>query len=92
VWVGSTFGVWITKMSLAALERDPAGAHRYEDYLHLDREMLVADILNHKPDAILVAGEPWLTRAQSQPDVAAVLAAYRLRETADDVMIFARAK
>jgi hypothetical protein len=52
--------------------------------------MLVADIVNKRPDAILVAGSPWLAWARSNPDVAAALAPYRLLATADDVMVFTR--
>jgi hypothetical protein len=92
VWVGSTFGLWITHMSLRALAQNPseAEARKYEGYLRLDRQMLVADIVENKPDAILIAGAPWLAWARSQADVAAALAPYRLRATADDVMVFTR--
>jgi hypothetical protein len=92
VWVGSTFGLWITDMSSLALEHDPPleEARRYQDYLRFDRETLVADIVNKKPDAILIASNAWLGWANRHADVAAALADYQLRETADDVMVYAR--
>lgn len=92
VWVGSTFGLWITHMTLGALARGAgeATARKYEGYLELDRRMLVDDIVGKRPDAILIAGGPWLAWAQSHADVAAALAPYRLKATADGVMVFMR--
>jgi hypothetical protein len=92
VWVGSLSGLWITDMSSHALAQHPSAeaALRYESYLRFDREKLVADIAAGKPDAILVASKGWLAWAESHPDVAAALAAYHWRATADDVMVYAR--
>ena len=91
-WVGSRFSLWITDMSSHALERGAVGeaASRYEAYLKLDRERLIAEIAGGKPDAILIAGKSWLAWTQAHPDVAAALADYRPRGTADDVIVYAR--
>jgi len=90
VWVGYAPSLVITEMSQRALSRSPNDAALYEPYLDLDRRRLVADIVDNRPDAILVAGKTWLAWAQSHPDVAAALAAYHLGETADHVMVYAR--
>jgi hypothetical protein len=90
VWVGSVGSLWITDMASRALESSPIDAGKQEKYLRLDRETLAADIVNRKPDAILIAGNSWLAWAQSHPDVAAALAEYHLRETADHTMVYAR--
>lgn len=91
-WVGSRFSLWITDMSSHALARGASGdeARRDEAYLQLDRERLVADIDDGKPDAILIANKLWLAWTKAHPDVAAALADYRWRETADGIMVYAR--
>ena len=79
-------------MSSHALARGASGdeARRDEAYLQLDRERLVADIDDGKPDAILIANKLWLAWTKAHPDVAAALADYRWRETADGIMVYAR--
>ncbi|WP_158815807.1 hypothetical protein [Methylocapsa sp. S129] len=92
VWVGSVMSLWITEMSDAALRRNPTpeDARKFEAYRRLDRQTLVADIVDKKPDAILIVGDDWLAWAHNNADVAAALAEYHLREAVDDVMIYAR--
>jgi hypothetical protein len=91
-WVGSLSGLWITDMSSFALEQSAPieAARRYESYLRFDRERLVADIGAGKPDGILIANKAWLAWAENHADVAAVLADYHWRETADGIMVYAR--
>ena len=93
VWVGSLSGLWVTDMSSHALEQGRVGEEaraRYEDYLRFDRERLVADIVGQKPDAILIAGDQWLAWTKRHTDVAASLANYHWRATADEVMVYSR--
>jgi len=94
VWVGSVSGLWMTDMSSYALQQGAVGeeANRLESYLRLDREGLVADIVNKQPDAILIANDSWLAWARRHADVAAALADYELRETANNVMVYTRVK
>jgi hypothetical protein len=78
--------------SRGPVERDKPGIHGRFVLLPLRRvETLVADIANKKPDVILIASNAWLEWAQRHADVATALADYQLRETADDVMVYARA-
>jgi hypothetical protein len=94
VWVGSLAGLWVTDMSSYALDQNPVSEQardRYEAYLRFDRETLVKDIVSKKPDVILVASDLWLAWARSHPDVAAALADYNLRATADNIMVYGRA-
>jgi hypothetical protein len=90
VWVGSLSGLWITDMASHALEKGASAeaAHRYQAYLESDRETLVSDIARNRPDGILIAGSAWAAWAQSHADVAAALADYHLRETADGIMVY----
>jgi hypothetical protein len=92
VWVGSLCSLWITDMSSRLLVRGATGeeAAKYEAYLRFDRERLVSDIVDKKPDAILIANQGWLTWTQTHPDVAAALSDYDLRATADGIMVYAR--
>jgi hypothetical protein len=93
VWVSSSSGRWITDMASHALDQSPIDDEaraRYEADLRFDRERLVADILGKKPDVILVAGSKWFDWSQKHADVAAALAAYRWRATADKVMVYVR--
>jgi hypothetical protein len=77
VWVGRLMYLWITA-SIEHITRknapDAATRARYERYLRFDREMLVGDIENNKPDAILIEDDKWKTWAFSHPDVVAALA------------------
>ena len=92
VWVGSLMSLWITQMSDAALQRNPSAddARRYQAYLLFDRRTLAADIVDKRPDAILIPNETWLAWALGQTEIALALADYHLRETADGVMVYAR--
>jgi hypothetical protein len=93
VWAGSSFGIWVTALSMAAYARNPdnvEAARRYEAYMRLDRERLVADILSKKPDVILVPNEGWLAWALSHDDIKAALSGYELRADVDRISVFAR--
>ena len=92
VWVGSLMSLWITQMSQAALKKNPSveDTRKYEAYLLFDRRTLVADIVDKKPDAILIADQAWLAWALGDAAIAAALAQYHLRESADGVMVYER--
>jgi hypothetical protein len=94
VWVGSTYGPWITQLSMRALERFPnAEAERkYRAYMRFDRERLTADIVNNKPDVILIANKEWLDWARSNADVEAALASYGLSATVGETIVYTRSK
>jgi hypothetical protein len=94
LWVGSTYGPWITQLSMRALERSPSAEaeRKYRAYMRFDRERLTADIVNNKPDVILIANKQWLGWARSNPDVEAALAGYGLSETVGETIVYARAK
>jgi hypothetical protein len=93
VWVGSSFGIWMTSLSMRALAKDAndiAATQRLQAYMLLDRERLIADIVDKKPEVILVPDGAWMTWVKSHPDVAATLADYDLRGDADDTSLFVR--
>jgi hypothetical protein len=93
VWAGSSFGIWMTSLSMDARAHNPdnvEAARRYDAYMRLDRERLVADITDQKPEVILVPDKQWLGWAESNHDVATALADYDLRADADDTSVFVR--
>jgi hypothetical protein len=90
VWVGSVGSLWITDMTVHAFERSAFDAGKQEDYLRLDRQTLIADIVNRKPDAILIGGKTWLAWVQSHADVAAALGDYHWRMTVKGILIYSR--
>ncbi|HYC24894.1 MAG TPA: hypothetical protein VEC58_02560, partial [Roseiarcus sp.] len=92
-WVGSTYGPWITQLSMRALARRPdrEEASKLEDYMRFDRQRLAADIVTNKPDVILIANQDWLAWARSNADVEAALANYDLSQKIGETIVYARA-
>jgi hypothetical protein len=76
-WVGTFPCLWVTDM--ISHQRDMGEQARTAEsdrLLRADRETLVADIKNKRPDAILVADAVWKNWTLTHVDVAAALADY----------------
>jgi hypothetical protein len=98
IWVQSVCSLWISEGArnlIAQNADDPDLARRLAPYFDKERDMLVNDIKDHRPDAILItkrAGE-W---AWSNPAIAAALTDYRFfasdgaSNSDSEIKIFAR--
>jgi hypothetical protein len=92
-WVGRPMALWMTGAVEHLTEKnrpDDATRFRYDAYLRLDREMLIAAIVDRKPDAILVENDAWKAWAFSHPDVAAALADYAPVGAVGEVTVYGR--
>jgi hypothetical protein len=99
-WAQRDIALWVTagaRWRIAQSGSDPAVVAMMEPYLQLDRDMLVDDILQNRPDLILISnrfGEfhDW---AFADPMVRAALADYRLYASDGDsrgeTFLYARA-
>jgi hypothetical protein len=92
-WVNTPMGLWITA-SIAYLTTnnppDEATRREYEAYLRFDRETLVADIENKKPDVVLIENDKWKDWAFVHADVAAALAEYAPVGAVSEVTVYGR--
>jgi hypothetical protein len=92
-WVNTPMGLWITA-SIQYLTRsnapDEATRREYETYLRFDRETLVSDIENKKPDVVLTENDKWKDWAFAQADVAAALAEYAPVGAVGEVTVYGR--
>ncbi|HXW19899.1 MAG TPA: hypothetical protein VEK35_05290 [Roseiarcus sp.] len=82
VWAQRVPSLWITSSAQRLLEesKDPAERARLESYLRFDRDTLLQDIAENRPDIILISNRFGEFRrwAFADPSIAAALAQYRL--------------
>ena len=94
-WVGTVSFLWITAGGQWRRTHEnlaPATAARIDDYLALDRRLLIGDIRRARPDIILVQKGPadWEAWARADPQIAELLKSYSEVVTINNVLVLKR--
>jgi hypothetical protein len=90
VWVGTSWGEWVTDGVTALLPGEPEKRHVLEAYAARERQTLASDIRRGRPDVVLIEHGAWSHWAFSDPGIARALDAYHQVRTVSRVEIWLR--
>ena len=93
-WVGRLSSQWISiNASVMLADGRPLSQEereRLQSYIAYDRATLMQDIVERKPDLVLIEEVWWKSTAAKKPDIVAVLSDYEAAGTVDEIVILRR--